>query len=281
MATEFSPISTSPGRGGGSFSLQQLDLHQWGERASPVEVLDHFRVSGRPFPPHPHAGFSAVAYVFEDSQASLRSRDSLGNDAVVGPGGLVWTQAGSGLMHEETPAENGRELHGLQVFVNLSSKNKLVKPQQFRIENQDVPVWRSNAADRVRVVVGSFAEFSSPLVPAEAFRFLDAELVHEIPFELEDGHNAIVYVLKGRATVSADGHDVTVGAEQAVALNGSGTVNVEALDRAQILVLSGAAIGEPVISAGPFIMNDESQVEDAFVRYRAGGMGRLELDHDI
>lgn len=161
MATEFSPIITSQGRGGGSFSLQQLDLHQWGERASPVEVLDHFRVSGRPFPPHPHAGFSAVTYVFEDSQASLRSRDSLGNDAVVGPGGLVWTQAGSGLMHEETPAEKGRELHGLQIFVNLSSKNKLVKPQQFRIENQGVPAWRSNAGDRVRVVVGSFAELSS------------------------------------------------------------------------------------------------------------------------
>ena len=280
MATEFSPIITSQGRGGGSFSLQQLDLHQWGERASPVEVLDHFRVSGRPFPPHPHAGFSAVTYVFEDSQASLRSRDSLGNDAVVGPGGLVWTQAGSGLLHEETPAEDGRELHGLQVFVNLSSKNKLVKPQQFRIENQNVPVWRSNAGDRVRVVVGSFAQLSSPLVPAEAFRFLDAELVHEIAFELEDGNNAIVYVLKGRATVSADGRDVTVAPEQAVALHGSGTVNLQARDRAHVLVLSGAAIGEPVISAGPFIMNDKSQVEDAFARYRAGGMGRLELDHD-
>jgi len=244
MATEFSPIITSQGRGGGSFSLQQLDLHQWGERASPVEVLDHFRVSGRPFPPHPHAGFSAVTYVFEDSQASLRSRDSLGNDAVVGPGGLVWTQAGSGLLHEETPAEDGRELHGLQVFVNLSSKNKLVKPQQFRIENQDVPVWRSDAGDRVRVVVGSFAELSSPLVPAEAFCFLDAELLHEITFEMEDGYNAIVYLLKGRATVGADGHDVTVAAEQAVALHGSGTVNLQALDRAHVLVLSGAAIGE-------------------------------------
>lgn len=280
MSIEFSPIIASQGRGGASFSLRQLDLHQWGKRASPVEVLDHFRVNGRPFPPHPHAGFSPVTYVFEDSQASLRSRDSLGNDSVVGPGGLVWTQAGSGLMHEETPAESGRELHGLQVFVNLSSKNKLVKPQQFRIENQDVPIWRSNAGDRVRVIVGSFAGLSSPLVPAEPFCFLDADLVHEIPFDLEDGYNAIVYVLKGRATVRSDSHEVTVAEEKAVALHGSGTVRLRALDRAHALLLSGAVIAEPVVSAGPFIMNDESQVEDAFARYRAGRMGRLELDHD-
>ena len=57
---------------------------------------DEFRVTGRPFPPHPHAGFSAVTYVLEDSEGKLRSRDSLGNDLVTGPGGIVWTQAGSG-----------------------------------------------------------------------------------------------------------------------------------------------------------------------------------------
>jgi hypothetical protein len=72
--------------------------------------------------------------VFEDSPGDLRSRDSLGNDVVTGPGGIVWTQAGSGLLHEETPADPDRELHGLQVFVNLSSNNKLAAPQMPRKE---------------------------------------------------------------------------------------------------------------------------------------------------
>jgi redox-sensitive bicupin YhaK (pirin superfamily) len=62
--------------------------------------------------------------VFEDSKAALRSRDSLGEDVVVGPGGIVWTEAGRGVMHEELPASDD-ELHGLQIFVNLSAKNKL------------------------------------------------------------------------------------------------------------------------------------------------------------
>lgn len=105
----------------------------------PIAVLDDFRVRGEPFPPLPHAGFSAVAYVFEDSQSGLRSRDSLGDDVVIGPAGIVWTQAGSGVIHHEIPASDG-DLHVLQLFVNLSAKNKLIAPQMLKPENDDPSV---------------------------------------------------------------------------------------------------------------------------------------------
>jgi redox-sensitive bicupin YhaK (pirin superfamily) len=95
---------------------------------SPLAVLDDFRVGGLPFSPHPHAGFAAVTYVLEDSPGGVRSRASSGIDLVVGPGGIVWTHAGSGVVHEEIPAVPGRELHGLRLFVNLSSKHKLTPP---------------------------------------------------------------------------------------------------------------------------------------------------------
>jgi pirin-like protein len=84
-------------------------VEQLGGLASPVLVFDDFRVRKLPFSPHPHAGFSAVTYVLEDSQRGLRSRTSLGNDIVVGPGGIVWTQAGRGVIHEEAPADADRE----------------------------------------------------------------------------------------------------------------------------------------------------------------------------
>ena len=100
MSIEFSRVIAARAQGSGSnFSVKRIELHELGERASPVVVLDDFRVRDRPFPPHPHAGFSAVTHVFEDSQSGLRSRSSLGDDAVVGPGGIVWTQAGSGVIH--------------------------------------------------------------------------------------------------------------------------------------------------------------------------------------
>ena len=277
MSIQFSPVLAAQESGSGTtFTIQSIDLHQLGERASPVVVLDDFRLRGRPFAPHPHAGFSAVTYVFEDSQADLRSRTSLGNDLVVGPGGIVWTQAGSGLIHEELPAQTDRVLHGLQIFVNLSSKNKLAAPQVLRLTKSEVPEWQSRAGDRVRVVVGSFEDVSSPLVPVEPFTLLDVELWREISFSLPNAHNALVYVLTGDVLVSAEGREQKVAGEHALALYGSGgRVRFEAFQPGHFLMLSGAEIREPILAQGPFIMNERSQIEAAVARYRTGGMGHL------
>lgn len=67
MAIQFSPImDAKPWGTGDGFSAKGVILFERGEQTSPVAVLDDFRVSGCPFPPHPHAGFSALTYVFED-----------------------------------------------------------------------------------------------------------------------------------------------------------------------------------------------------------------------
>jgi Pirin len=134
--------------------------------------------------PHPQAGFCALTYVLEDSQGAVRSRDSLGNDVIMGPGGIVWTQAGSGVIHHEFPADNDRELHGIQIFVNLSAKDKLAAPRVLRLAGNEVPEWRSDVGDRVRIVVGSFDGAWSPLIPVEPFTLLDVDLRRELSFSL-------------------------------------------------------------------------------------------------
>ncbi|MGZ4435795.1 MAG: pirin family protein, partial [Trebonia sp.] len=117
MSIYFSPvIAAKPRSLPGFSSLLYVDLDALGVAASPLAVLDDFRVPGLPFSPHPHAGFAAVTYVLEDSPGDLRSRASSGADLTVGPGGIVWTHAGSGVVHEEIPAVPGRELHGVQIF---------------------------------------------------------------------------------------------------------------------------------------------------------------------
>jgi redox-sensitive bicupin YhaK (pirin superfamily) len=277
MSIKFSPIiAARADENRGALSIQSINLDKLGERASPVVALHNFRVRGRPFPPHPHAGFSTVTYVFEDSQGALRTRDSLGHDLVTGPGGIVWTQAGSGLMHEETPADPDRELHGLQVFVNLRSKNKLAAPQVFRLETSEVPERRSDDGDRVRVLVGSFENVSSPLIPVEPFTLLDVELRREISFSLESAHNALIYVLEGIVRLCADGHEQVITSEYALAFYGTGgRVTFEAIDPVHFLILSGAEIREPIVADGPFIMNERSQIEAAVGRHRTGEMGHL------
>jgi len=233
-------------------------------------------VRGRPFSPHPHAGFSAVSYLFEDSQDALRTRDSLGNDVLTGPGGMVWTQAGNGLVHEEMAATPDGDLHMVQMFVNLPREGKLAPPRVFHLHHDEVPEWRSGAGDRVRVLVGSFQGEISPLAPAQPFGFLDVRLRSAIPLDLEKGHNALVYVLSGTVAVSAEGDERWLGAGHAVGMRGDGaSVLIKAAEAAHLLVLSGVEIREPVVSWGPFIMNDETQIDEAFARYRAGRMGQL------
>ena len=277
MTVQFSPVIAANERGNGMFSVKAIDLESLGESASPIIVLDHFRVRGQPFTPHPHAGFSAVTCVLEDSAAALRSRDSLGNDIVVGPGGIVWTQSGSGVIHHEVPAEADRELHGLQIFVNLSARNKLLAPKMLRLAGGDVPEWRSEVGDRVRVFAGSFEGVTSPLVPAEPFDLLEVRLRRAIDFTLREDHNALVYVIEGTIVVSADGRAQEVASDHAMAFQGDGgRVKIAAFQPAHVVVLSGAAIREPVVVDGPFIMNERPQIEAAIARYRAGSMGRLE-----
>ena len=277
MPIQFSPVIAAQQRALPGFSsLLYVDLAKLGVAASPVAVLDDFRVPGLPFSPHPHAGFAAVTYVFEDSPGDLRSRASSGVNLLVGPGGIVWTEAGSGVVHEEIPAVTGRELHGIQIFVNLSAQGKLAPPRVLHLDPGQVPQWRSDAGDRVRVVVGSFGGVASPLVPAEPFTLLDVHLRHQISFAAQAGHTVLVYVLTGHVAVSADGHQEKVDGGHALALRGSGgQVRLEAVPPSHLLILSGPEIREPVVSEGPFIMNSQSQIEDAVARYRRGAMGHL------
>jgi len=276
MTIRFSPIVPARTRNHGrTFSLKAVDLQDLAEAASAVTVLDDFRVRGQPFAPHPHAGFSAVTYVFEDSEGSLRSRDSLGNDVVVGPGGLVWTQAGSGVVHHEVPADD-RELHGLQLFVNLSAKNKLIEPRMLRLQGEDVPEWRDDAGDRVRIVVGSFEDHLSPLVPAEPFTLLDVQLRRGISFDLPAAHNALLYLVTGAVALRAGRGEQKMAGGHAIAVHGSGgQLWIEALAPSQLIFLSGPDMNDPMVVDGPFIMSDPTQIEASYARYEAGKMGRL------
>jgi redox-sensitive bicupin YhaK (pirin superfamily) len=279
MSIEFSRIiAVQPRPLPGFTALQYVDLDALGVTASPLAVLDDFRVAGLPFSPHPHAGFAAVTYVFEDSPGAVRSRASSGADLTVGPGGVVWTHAGSGVVHEEVPAVRGRQLHGLQLFVNLSAKNKLSAPQVLYLDSGQVPEWRSDTGDRVRVVTGSFGGVSSPLVTVEPFTFLDVRLLEEISVDLPAAYNAVVYVLAGEVTVGAGGHQEKTDGGHALALRGGGSggrVTFTAVPPTHLLVLAGAEIREPVVSEGPFVMNTPEQIDDAIARYRRGAMGNL------
>ena len=277
MTPQFSTIvKARHHQSGGIFSVHAVDLSEMDGLASPLALLDDFRVSGAPFGPHPHAGFSAISYVLEDSAVALRSRDSLGNDLEIRPGGLVWLEAGWGALHQEVPAAPG-ELHGAQIYVNLSARNKLVAPRTMAVQPEDVPVWTSPAGDRVRVLVGRYRSLASPIVPTEPFAILEALVATSLSLPIVQGEHTVIYNLSGTLDVAAGQVSRRLLAHSALAVADAGELTLTTIGGpTHALVLSGPALADPVFAEGPFIMNDEDGFRAAIRRYHAGEMGQLD-----
>ena len=266
---------------GTAFSARRVAPARFKGAADPVMGFDHYRMRAVTFAPHPHAGFSAISYLFEDSAGGLRNRDSLGHDFVIEPGGVLWTQAGSGVMHDELPAHVGKEVHGLQIFINLSAVNKNAAPQVLRAAAGEIPVWASKGGSRLRVAVGSYGDAVSPLEPTEPSNLFDLDLVaHDTAtLPLEAGWDMMIYAESGAAQVSAENSDASLAmgdAVAAVAVDVQGSVRVSSESGARLVILSGRALKEPVVQYGPFIMNSEADIHAAIARYQRGEMGVLE-----
>src|SRR5437773_2520808 len=99
----------------------------------PFLGIDCFTMRVPRSPPHPHAGFCALTYLFDDAEGGLVARDSLGHTTRLEPGDLAWTTAGRGLVHEEVPASPDRAARGLQIFVNLPAELKRVPPRVLHL----------------------------------------------------------------------------------------------------------------------------------------------------
>lgn len=197
-------VSLQPANHGNHF--RAFALRGEAELIAPFIGVDHAWMSAPTFPPHSHAGFSAVSYVFLDSEIGIENRDSMGTRNLIRPGGLHWTTAGKGIVHEEVPAETGKTVHSLQIFVDLPSERKNVEPFPLFLEPQDVPVVQLPGV-KVRVPVGTFADKRSPLKPPTNVTMLDISLEEgtELVVPIEAGHAAFVMPIFG--TASVDGQD--------------------------------------------------------------------------
>lgn len=174
----------------------------------PFLAVDHAWIGAPTFPPHPHAGFSAVSYLFLDSETGISNRDSLGNHNLILPGGLHWTAAGRGVVHEEVPAEIGKTAHMLQIFVNLARERQSAPPFALSLAPQDVPVVQL-AGGKVRVPLGAYGEVRSPLTPPTDVVLLDISLEDgvELIVPVAAGHNAFVMPIHGTLTVDGQPFD--------------------------------------------------------------------------
>jgi redox-sensitive bicupin YhaK (pirin superfamily) len=228
------------------------------------------------FGPHPHAGFSVTTSMFEDSRGAFVNRDSAGDHSRIAPGALHWTQAGSGIQHEEVPERPGTPTHGLQIWVDHAAADRLAPPAAFHVEAEDVPERLGDGA-RARVLVSASGDVRAPFDPIPPITLLDlhlqpgARFTEAAPAE----HLALLLVVAGDVT---PGDGEPLAAHDAAVLEADGNeVELRAGPLgAQVLVGHGPRLGGPTLFGGPFVMSTEAQLEDARRRFARGEMGRLD-----
>lgn len=265
---------------GGGYEAWHFSFDDFGGLSDPMLSLDHFMMRQPTFSPHPHAGFSAVTYLFPDSETGLLNRDSQGHDQIIEPGAMHWTLAGKGIMHDETPIDAGRLAHGLQLFVNLPARLKHAQPEGRHIGACDIPVLERPDGTKVRVVAGAVDGRESPFVPPADFTLVDLHLPQASAwhFDLPAGRSAVIYAVCGHVRAAHGGGVAPIGARHAVALRAGGrreSVMLETQTGSHFVLLCGEPLGEPIVVSGPFIMNTAQEAEQAGADYAAGRMGTL------
>lgn len=279
MAKEFKSVGLGNLVRGTHFRAQVLRGDAMGKPIDPFLGVDHAWSSGPTFPPHPHAGFSAVSYVFEDSDTGILNRDSLGTRNLIEPGGLHWTTAGRGVVHEEVPAETGKMNHMLQIFVNLAADRQQIAPYTLSLQPADVPVVHLPGV-RIRIPLGRLLGHASPLTPPTDVCLFDISLEDGAHLELPIPVGATSFVMPIRGQLSVDGEDFDSGGASIPvfeAVDRSRNVRLVAVEgRTQAVFFAGIPFRQPVHWQASMAMASPVALLRATAEFKMGKFGTVD-----
>jgi redox-sensitive bicupin YhaK (pirin superfamily) len=235
-------------------------------------------------PWHPHRGFETVTYMID---GTFEHQDSNGGGGLIANGATQWMTAGGGILHIETPPEalvmSGGLFHGIQLWVNLPARDKMIPPAYQGIEAGDVTLLSSaDGGSLVRVIAGAVGGHSGPGSTHTPMALMHATLAAGSQLQLpwDPTYNTLLYVLAGSGRAGTEGRPVSSGQ---LAVFGPGDwISVRADDRQdsasptlEVLVLGGRPIGEHVEHYGPFVMNTRDEIRQAMEDFQSGRLGTI------
>ena len=277
---------TSPLVNMGPIRLRQPLPTQGIENVDPFLLLHHYgpyAISefNNPFDlgPHPHRGFEPITLLFKGEQLH---RDSLGNEMVVKAGGVQWTTAGRGIIHAEAPTKEfvkkGGELEGIQLWLNLPAKDKMMTPNYQHLEDEQIPkIFSEDKKIQLNVIAGHQQDESGLIKTQTSVNVFTAKTDEsgQMEIDIPENHQALVYLLDGEVVVN-DKAVLRKGESQMVTFHQDGnTIKLEAFQESTLLILSGEPIKEKVTQYGPYVMNTQTEILEAMRDYQVGKMGYL------
>lgn len=216
----------------------------------------------RGFPWHPHRGIETVTYLVE---GDIEHGDSLGNKGSILGGQCQWMTAGSGIIHQEMPQPSKRML-GVQLWLNMSSGDKMAAPKYRSILKEDIPVIAEEGA-KVHILAGTYHGIQGAMEGdyVKAL-YLDVELDagSEWKMDTESTHRLFVYILQGEASFGPETSDL-IPEKHAVLFNDGSKFTAKASDKGiRFLLVSGEPLHEPIAWGGPIVMNTKEELDLAF-----------------
>jgi len=247
-------------------------------RIDPFLMLDEF-YSDDPddylagFPSHPHRGFETVTYMLD---GHMRHEDSFGNRGDLGPGDVQWMTAARGIIHSEMPQQTEGRMRGFQLWINLPAREKMKRAAWRDVPSREIPTVPLEGGGEARVIAGTLRQGAvvtgGPVQGASTEPlYVDLRLPPgvRVSIPLPSHHNAFVYAYEGTASVGDDGRTLPLRAAGLLTLGEA--VDITAHEQgAQLLLIAGRPIGEPIVQYGPFVMNTREEIEQAIADYQGG-----------
>lgn len=231
------------------------------------------------FPDHPHRGIETVTLVLD---GELRHADNRGNSGVLGADDVQWMTAGKGIIHAELPNDNSSS-HTLQLWLNLPAARKMVESAY-----QDLLAERALRVDdgraSIRLLSGTVEGIDAPAQTQTPIQYLDVRLDAggRIDLPVPASHNGFVLLVEGAAKLGLGADSVEASAGQVLWLEypsaprgalGLDSLHVKSDAPARLLVVTGEPIGERVVAYGPFVMNSEEEIRQAYLDFHSGKFG--------
>lgn len=233
-------------------------------------------------PDHPHRGFETVTYLLS---GDMQHKDSGGHSGRLRAGDVQWMTAGAGVVHGEMPSpeflRDGGRMHGFQLWVNLPQRDKMIKPRYQEIPSSRIP--KATSADglvSVSVIAGEAMDQRAVIETHTPIIYLHYRLepggvaTQQVPHD----YNAFAYVVDGAGLFGAERERGADG-QMVMFVPDGDKVRIEnpadAKAALEVLLIAGVPLNEPIARYGPFVMNTEAEVHQAFEDYRRGRMGAI------
>ncbi|MBL1096147.1 pirin family protein [Streptomyces coffeae] len=287
-------VSTAPGgfegegfpvrRAFAGIDYQHLDPFIMMDQMGEVEYAPG-EAKGTPW--HPHRGFETVTYLID---GTFVHHDSHGGGGTINGGDTQWMTAGSGLLHIEAPPESlvmsGGLFHGLQLWVNLPAKDKMMPPRYQDIGGGKVRLLTSSDGGALlRLIAGEIDGHRGPGITHTPITMLHVSLNPgaELTLPWNPGFNALAYGLAGRGTAGPEGRPFRTGRTVVFGGGDALTVRADAVQEPsspnfELVLLGGQPIREPMMHYGPFVMNTRAELAQAVEDFQAGRLGCIPAD---